>query len=148
MNRSQAHGIIGAVVDWAIGRDDVRAMALVGSWARGNPSHVSDFDLLVLTDRTEEYRRHGKWLSEIDFGNAGFRIQSSESAVYGVVCSHHIHLLPTAEVEMTFANCSWARTDPIDGGTRRVVKDAFRIIFDKDGTLDKLIDIVMSGNPP
>jgi hypothetical protein len=55
-----------------------------------------------------------------------------------------MHLLPTAEVELTFAECSWAQTEPVDEGTRGVVKDAFRIIFDKDG-LCKLIAAVMSG---
>ena len=47
-------------------------------------------------------------------------------------------------MELTFANCSWAKTDSIDSGTRRVVKYAFRIIFDKDGILAKLADAVMS----
>jgi uncharacterized protein len=83
-------------------------------------------------------------LSEIDFRGAGYRLQSSEDAIYGVVWSRHVNLLPGAEVELTFAECSWARTDPIDGGTRGVVEDAFRIIFDKDRILAKLVDAFMS----
>jgi hypothetical protein len=54
-------------------------------------------------------------------------------------------LLPAAQVELTFAQCSWARTDPVDLGTRSIVKDAFEIIFDKDGTLARVVDAVMSG---
>ena len=145
MNSSQANRIINAIMDWAIERADVRAMACVGSWARGGPRDASDIDLLLLSDQAEEYRRCRKWLSEIDFGKAGFRVQSNESAVYGAVWSRHVHLLPMAEVELTFANCSWARTDPIDCGTRRVVEDAFRITFDKDRTLARLVDAVMAG---
>ena len=145
MNSFQANSIIDAVMDWAIERADVRAMACVGSWARGDPRDASDIDLLLLTDRTEEYRRRRKWLSEIDFGKAGFRVQSNESAVYGAVWSRHVHLLPMAEVELTFANCSWARTDPIDCGTRGVVEDALRIAFDKDGALARLVSVVMAG---
>jgi hypothetical protein len=93
MNKAEAQAIIDAVTVWAIERDDIRAMALAGSWARGNPRHI---DLLFLTDRAEEYQRRRKWLTEIDIRNAGYRIQSSESAVYGVVWSRHLHLLPPA----------------------------------------------------
>jgi len=39
----------------------------------------------------------------------------------GVVWSRHINLLPPAEVELTFAECSWARTDPVDGGRREFI---------------------------
>jgi hypothetical protein len=65
--------------------------------------------------------------------------------VYGVVWSRHIHLLPSSEVELTFAKCSWARTVVIDPGTRRMVKDAFQIILDKDGMLARLVGVLMSG---
>jgi uncharacterized protein len=144
MKSVEADAIISAVADWAVVRDDIRAIALVGSWARGNPHQVSDIDLILLSDLANEYRRLRKWLTEIDFMMAGYRQQSSESATYGVVWSRHIHLLPKAEVELTFAKCSWARTGPVDSGTRTVVKDAFRIIFDKDGILAKLVDAVLS----
>jgi hypothetical protein len=142
---TEANAIVSAVTSWAIKRGDIRAMALVGSWARGNQGQVSDIDLLLLSDCAHEYRHSQEWFTEIDFGGAGYRLSSSESANYGVVWSRHMHLLPAAEVELTFAKCSWARTDPVDGGTRGVVKDAFWIIFDKDATLAKLVDAVMSG---
>ena len=145
MKSAEADAIVNAVSDWAIEREDIRAMALVGSWARGNPHQASDIDLLLLSDRAHEYRRRQKWSAEIDFRDAGYRPRSSESVTYGVVWSRHIHLLPTAEVELTFAKCSWARADPVDGGTRSVVEDAFRIIFDKDVLLTNLVDTVMTG---
>src|SRR5215471_19432096 len=56
----------------------------------------------------------GKSLTEIDFTGTGYRRQLSESSTYGVVWSRHIHLLPKAEVELTSAECSWARTDPVE----------------------------------
>ena len=64
--------------------------------------------------------------------------------MYGVAWSEHIHLQPDVEVELTFAKCSWASTDPIDEGTRRVVGDGFLIVFDKDGSLHRLIAAVGS----
>jgi hypothetical protein len=139
-----ANAIVSAVTGWAIKRGDMRAMALVGSWARGNPREASDIDLLLLSDHQDEYRRRRKWLAEIEFKAAGYQLRSSDDVAYGVVWSRHVHLLPAAEVELTFAECSWARTDPIDVGTRRVINDAFQIIFDKDGILAKLVDAVIS----
>jgi hypothetical protein len=115
------------------------------SWARGNQGQASDIDLLLLSDCADEYRHSQEWLAEIDFPGAGYRFNSSENANYGVVWSRHIHLLPAAEVELTFAGCCWAQIEPIDDGTRSVVKDAFQIIFDKDGMLSTLIAAVMSG---
>jgi hypothetical protein len=52
--------------------------------------------------------------------------------------------MPALKVELTFAQCSWAETNPVELGTRSVVKDAFEIIFDKDGTLARLINAVVS----
>jgi uncharacterized protein len=144
MNGAAAEALIRAVRAWAIERDDIRAMALVGSWARGKAKPGSDLDLLLLTDRATEYRRSRKWLTEIDFAKAGHRIQSSETAAYGVAWSRHIHLKPAAEVELTFANCSWASITPLDDGTRAVVKNGFRAIFDRDGALAKLAWAVQS----
>jgi predicted nucleotidyltransferase len=144
MNRAHANAVIDAVACWALARDDVRAMALVGSWARGNPLQASDIDLLLLTDRAGEYQSRRTWLREIRFGRAGFRVTSSDTTVYGA-WSLHIRLLPAAEVELTFADRAWARVDPIDAGTRRVVEDALRIIFDKDAALATLTAAVMSG---
>ena len=141
---SPVNVIIDTVRDWAIARDDVRPMALAGSWARGNARAESHIDVLLLTDRMEEYQASKKWLDEIDFAHAGYRIEFSEGAAYGSAWSQHIHLLPRAEVELTFANCNWASSAPLDAGTRRIVSDGFRILFDKDGQLAKLILAVTS----
>jgi uncharacterized protein len=145
MKAAGANAIISAVAAWALAHEDIRAMALVGSWARGNPHQGSDVDLLLLSDHADAYRRRRKWLSEIDFEGAGYRVVSTEIATYGVVWSRHVALVPTGKVELTFARCSWARIKPVDVGTRSVVKDAFRVILDKDRILAMLLDAVTSG---
>jgi hypothetical protein len=144
MKTADANAILSAIADWGLGREDIRAMALIGSWARGSPYQDSDIDMLLLSDRADEYRRRREWLTEIDLEGAGYRIVSIDDASYGVVWSRHIDLLPAAKAELTFAPCSWARKDPLDAGTRSVVRDAFRIIFDKDGVLAKLVAAVRS----
>jgi predicted nucleotidyltransferase len=145
IKRSEVNAVVGAIASWAAARDDVRALALAGSWARGNPHQASDVDLLLFTDHNDWYRHRRNLLTEIDFQRAGYSLHASKNAVYGVVWSRHIHLLPSAEVELTFAKCSWARTEVIGPGTRRVVEDAFQIILDKDGMLARLVGVVMSG---
>jgi hypothetical protein len=145
MKTADANAIVRMVADWAVDHEDIRALALIGAWARGDPHEESDIDLLLLSDRAAEYRLRGEWLAEISFESAGHRILSIEDASYGVAWSRHIILMPAAKVELTFAKCSWARTDPVDPGTQTVVKDAFEIIFDKDGTLARVVDAVISG---
>jgi uncharacterized protein len=144
MKATNVDSIVSALAGWALHHEDTRAMALIGSWARGDAHQASDVDLLLLSDCAHEYRRCQKWITEIDFDSAGYRVASWEDASYGLVWSCHIGLLPPGKVELTFAPRSWARTDTVDVGTRRVVKDAFRIIFDKDEMLAKLVAIVMS----
>jgi uncharacterized protein len=142
MKAADAKAITGMVADWAVDREDIRAMALVGSWARGDPHQGSDIDLLLLSDLAIEYRLHREWLTEIFREGEAYRVLSTEDASYGVVWSQHITLTPAVNVELAFAQCSWAGTSPVEPGTRSVVKDAFEIIFDKDGTLARLVDAV------
>jgi hypothetical protein len=85
MDLADVNAITTAVANWAIERDDIRAMAMLGSWVRGNPRPASDLDLLLLSDLAPDYQRFRTWLTEIDFQNAGFRLRSSESAIYGVI---------------------------------------------------------------
>lgn len=144
MEHVEVDAIVRAVAQWALKREDILALALVGSWARGDPRQGSDVDLVLLSDRADEYRHRQEWIAEIEFESAGYRVASSENAIYGVVWSWHIGFVQNGAAELTFAPCSWARADIIDAGTRRVVKDALRIIFDKAGLLANLVAVVMS----
>jgi predicted nucleotidyltransferase len=139
MDNASADVVIEAVAAWARTRDDVRGLALVGSWARGNAGPASDVDLLLLSDSAQAYRRKPEWMSEIDFDRAGYSIKSSDDATYGAVWSRHIHLHPAGEVELAFAPCTWASIAPLDPATHAIVNDGFQIIFDKDGSLARLV---------
>ena len=139
MNAAEADAIMTAVAAWAFGRDDIRALALAGSWARGAAHEGSDIDMVLLSEEAHDYRGRRDWLTAIDFRAAGFAVQSTEDVTYGAVWSRHVHLLPRAKLELTFAELSWAKIDPIDSGTQVVVSDAFRIMFDKDGLLARLM---------
>lgn len=134
----QAEILVDSVRRWVEERDDLRALALVGSWARGNPKSDSDLDLIIVANSPQAYRVPTKWLRGIHFAKAALKIRRYETCVYGNVWSSHIYLEPEAEVELTFAAPAWACTNPIDPGTRSIVADAFRTIVDKDGTLSRL----------
>jgi hypothetical protein len=126
------------VTKWVDAHSDLRGLAVVGSWARGNARQDSDLDLLILTTDLEGYRRDRAWLSDLGLEEAGYRLTSQRSVQYGVALSWHLNLDPAAEIELTFAGLEWAATNPIDAGTRLVVTDAFRVVLDKDGRLNPL----------
>src|SRR5262245_20925742 len=73
MKSDAAKAITDAVANWAGRRDDIRAMALAGSWARGEPRDTSDLDLLLLSDQASLYRETAEWLASIDFAGTGHR---------------------------------------------------------------------------
>jgi predicted nucleotidyltransferase len=136
MNAAESHRLI-AVIQWLVtGRDDLRGMAVCGSWARGNPRPDSDLDLLIIAQGPELLRRRRKWIRELKFSDAGFRYIGHKTAKYGAVWSAHIELEPEAKLELTFAKESWASVNPIDQDTRDVATE--KVLIDKDGALQRL----------
>jgi predicted nucleotidyltransferase len=47
---------------WVSAREDVQAVALVGSYARGEARDDSDIDLVLLSDRSPAYLEDLKWI--------------------------------------------------------------------------------------
>ncbi|SRR6266849_10092945 len=139
MSPETAETLTSLVAAWVAGQPDLLALGLAGSWAHGNARPESDLDFLILTTDQDRYRQDEAWLSAIGLEDAGYRTASRTSAQYGVVWSWHLYLEPDAEVELTFARLDWASTNPVDAGTNRVVKDAFKILIDKDGRLNALL---------
>jgi hypothetical protein len=138
MNAAETDRLI-AVIQWLVtGRDDLRGMAVCGSWARGNPRPDSDLDVLIVAQNPDSLRRDQKWIRELNFSDVGFCYLGHKTARYGVVWSAHIELEPEAKLELTFAKESWASVHPIAQGTRDVVTDAFNVLIDKDGALQRL----------
>jgi predicted nucleotidyltransferase len=113
---------------WARGRSDVRALALAGSWARRAARPDSDVDLVVVTDAPDRYVASDDWI-----GALGAELVATEE--WGAVTSRRLRLPSGLEVEVGFARPSWAATDPVDPGTRRVVTAGLRAIHDPDGLL-------------
>lgn len=137
MDAAQAQQIQLLIADWVRQSDNLRALALCGSWARGDARPDSDIDFLVLAPNISQQFR-AQALESIPFAKAGFTREAIRWQTYGVVHSAHITLNLAAKLELTFAHPSWACVDPVDPGTHRVITNGFVPLVDKDGALGAL----------
>lgn len=119
------------VSEWAERQSDIVGVLLVGSYARGAPRPDSDLDLIILTADPQRY------LDSVAFAGAFGFVSKREKEEWGRVTSVRVWYEDGLEVEYGFALPDWA-TLPLDPGTRQVVTDGMRIIFDRDGTLNLL----------
>ena len=117
---------------WAAQRSDVRALALVGSWAYEEPHANSDVDIVLLTREPALFIDRDEWLGELG-ANALIR-----TANWGVITERRVAVANGLEVEIGVGTPAWASTDPVDAGTLRVVADGMRILHDPDGLLAAL----------
>ena len=119
---------------WAVQRPDVQAVALVGSWARGQARADSDVDLVMLCEQPEAYRLNAVWPEQLFPG----RVRAWIDADYGAVWSRHLTLKDGLEVELGCGQLQWASLTPVDPGTAEVLAGGFRILFDPHLLLQKL----------
>ena len=120
--------LLDRVVSWARARPDVRGVALVGSWARGDAGPDSDLDVVLLTTSPEAYMDSTPWPDA----------ELVETRDWGGLTERRLRLPSGLELELDIAPLAWASTDPLDEGTRRVVRDGMRILHDPDRLLEKL----------
>ena len=120
-----------AFIAWIGKQQRIEGVALVGSRARDAATEHSDVDLIILTSEREEYFQGLKWLSQ--FGE----VQWCQRETWGAVETIRAVYNNGLEVEYNFALPSWADV-PLDPGTRRVVSEGFRILFDPKRKLEAL----------
>ena len=137
-------------VDWIRAQPDVEAVALVGSYARGDPTEESDVDLITLTTQVSKYigpipssDPAGNWPWVEQFGKA----MKCEIESWGRVKSLRVGYQDGVEVEYSFASPAWAGI-PVDPGTRHVVSNGMKILFDSGGALAKLQQEVFATSRP
>ena len=116
---------------WASEDPTIIAVALVGSHARGTATEKSDIDLIILASSYTSYLNDHSWLSR--FGN----VERSTNEQWGRVDSVRVFYETGVEIEFGFAAPSWVEV-PLDAGTRQVVQDGFKILFDPKGVFDAL----------
>ena len=132
---AEVRHLLGRVAEWAPGRRDLQAVALVGSWARGAARAESDVDLVLLTDDPALYTERDGWISELG-GQALVRTKS-----WGAITERRFKLPGGLEVEVGVGRPSWASAAPLDAGTRRVAHDGLRALYDPKGLLGLLLAV-------
>ncbi len=138
-----AERIFQVVVDWARTQPTIQAVAMVGSYARGQARPDSDLDLVFLATNPLDFRADIGWLQAIDWGALNVRPLKWEDEDYGALWSRRIWLEPNGvEVEIGFASVSWANVNPLNSGTRHVISDGCRILHDPKGMLRRLCSAV------
>ncbi|SEP85711.1 Predicted nucleotidyltransferase [Streptomyces sp. yr375] len=125
--------VVDRVTRWSGNRSDVVGLLLVGSWARGVARPDSDVDLVLLSTAAARYGDDDAWRRELSLGEL-VRVQE-----WGAVTEWRYVTGSGLEVEVGVGSPDWARTDPLDAGTRKVVTDGARPLYDPAGILGALI---------
>jgi hypothetical protein len=134
--------VLEAATAWASAGTSISAMALVGSHARSQAQPESDVDLMFLATDPDAFRSP-LWILRFPWPEGGAP-SSWRDADYGVAWSRHFTLTGGLEAEFGFAPLSWAAISPIDPGTRRVIGDGYRILYDPAGLLERLVRAVQA----
>lgn len=120
------------VTSWATGRRDVLGLLLVGSCAEGTMRPESDLDLIMIVEDPDQYA-DGSWTGDLGFGKPD-RVRR-----WGAVCEWRFRTSSGLEVEINIGPRGWARPDPIDAGTQRVVRGGACALYDPEGILRRLL---------
>jgi predicted nucleotidyltransferase len=131
--RLEVSAFIGRLEKWAADRDDVVAVAIVGSWAGDSAREDSDVDVVLLTDDVSVFLEADGWIAE--FAPAAELIRKAE---WGAIAERRLRLPSGLEIELGVGPPSWAWTAPVDAGTRAVVRDGLWPVFDPCGLLAEL----------
>lgn len=106
---------------WASSRDDVLAVALVGSQARGTATASSDVDVVLLVRHPQQYLCDTTWTSA--FGNP----VRHAIEPYGELTSLRVWYQHRLEVEFGFGDESWPR----DPGGQAVMANGMKVLLDR-----------------
>lgn len=131
---AEINEVIDRITRWARGREDIVGLLLVGACARNAARPDSDIDVVLLTTDESRYLLEDAWAVELGLGP--IRTQS-----WGAITERRCSTASGLEVELDIGSPTWAGTDPIDHGTRRVVTDGARVLHDPAGVLAGLLAV-------
>ena len=87
-----AERIIRTIVDWAKAERTIKAVALVGSHARGTARADSDIDLVLLTTNPQAFRADTTWLNNMGWDAIGARLWKWQDEDNGQLWSRRLWL--------------------------------------------------------
>ena len=124
------------VKKWAETQNDIKAILLVGSYARSQAHEDSDIDLVLLTNEPNKY------LDDYSFTKNFGCIKEIKKEFWGRVTSLRIWYREGFEVELGITTPDWITEDPLDAETLRTIKDGAKVVINRIGNLEKLITSV------
>jgi predicted nucleotidyltransferase len=128
MSADRVDQFLSAPAEWAATQPAIRAVALVGSHARGAALETSDIDLVLLVQQPQQYLEDRGWTER--FG----AVRQQQVEPYGKVTSLRVWYADGLEVEYGLTDTSWAAL-PLDAGTERVISDGMRVILEREPLL-------------
>ena len=107
--------------------NDIVAILLVGSYARNMQNEKSDIDLVIISDQWKQFLVNKKWLS---YYGAPL---TTNIEYYGLITSLRVKY-EQYEIEFGLGSTEWISV-PIDNGTKKVLQDGYKILYERDNSL-------------
>ena len=121
-------GFLTQVVQWARDASGIEAVALVGSYARGEAKPASDIDLVLLCENPKSFLSRQHWITA--FGKP----TKIEKENWGKVTSLRVWYAQELEVEFGITSDEWG-ADPADQGDGQVIRDGIVVLYEIDSRL-------------
>jgi predicted nucleotidyltransferase len=129
----EAQDAVRSALTWAEGEENVRAVALVGSWARNAARMDSDLDLVILCEHASDLLGRTDW-----HGVFGI-VELVSCRDFGGIQERRLRRASGFEIEVGIGSTSWAAV-PVDPGTAEVALDGLVPLYDTDEHLRRLLD--------
>lgn len=113
---------------WATKRKDIRAAALVGSYAREELDKDADVDLVIITETPQKYMTDTEWTRV--FGKA----ITKKVEKYEKITSLRIWYESGLEIEFGFTTREWIQT-MTNEELKQTKTDGLRVLFEKEKLL-------------
>ena len=123
---------IHALKEFSFHTSHIESVIIVGSYARGTNKESSDLDIVIITANKAEM------VSDQDFVHIFGEINKKQTEYYGACTSIRVWYKNGKEVEFGIVKPSWIKT-PLDAGTRKVLSDGYKVIYDKKKHFKNLI---------
>lgn len=124
---NNAKNFIDNFTTWAENEENIQAVGLVGSHAKGTAKPDSDIDLMIIVRDKDFYIKNSDWIN--NFGE----VERVKDETWGNVKTKRLFYKNGLEVEYNFDTKEWA--NPKDPGTKKVVSDGMKILVDKEQIL-------------
>jgi predicted nucleotidyltransferase len=130
MTTEKVNQFLDDVTQWASVQPGILALALVGSYARNAARETSDIDLVLIATKPGDYLEDRNWLEQFGI------VERLQVEPYGPLTSIRAWYSDGREIEYGITDEKWAEV-PLDEGSRRVIADGMRVLFERGAILSR-----------